>query len=162
MRASRPERLAINSARMACHVAVRRLGDTAGSTRQDRPGRLDRVDGVGLAEYATKLTVGAIDLDHLEPLTAPVPRQAGAIGAGAFHSDTSDRPEAGYHPCSALKPCGVVANDSMPNTPPLASSAAATWVSRCVSTPPVIGRVSTMVIAIPSLFKVVRGGTHVP
>jgi hypothetical protein len=35
-------------------------------------------------------------------------------------------------------------------------------VSRCVSTPPVIGRVSTMVIAIPSLFKVVRGGTHVP
>jgi hypothetical protein len=80
------------------HVAVRRLGDTAGSTRQDRPGRLHRVDGVGLGEYATKLTVGAIDLDHLEPLTTQVPRQAGATGAGGFHSDTSDRPEAGQPP----------------------------------------------------------------
>lgn len=80
------------------HVAVRRLGDTAGSTRQHRPGSLHRVDGVGLAEYATKLTVGAVDLDHLEPLTAQVPSQAGAIGTGAFHSDTSDRPEAGQPP----------------------------------------------------------------
>ena len=45
-----------------------------------------------------------------------------------------------------------------PNKAPLRSTAAATCTSRCVSTPPTIGReVSTMVIAIPSLVEQVKG-----
>src|SRR6266536_3780752 len=61
-------------------------------------------------------------------------------------------PKPASQPCNSAYPAGVVANDSTPNTPPFASTAAATCTPRCVSTPPVIGRVlSTMVIAIPSL-----------
>ena len=46
----------------------------------------------------------------------------------------------------------VVGNSATPSRPPIGSSAAATFTSRCVSTPPVTGRVaSTVVIAIPSL-----------
>ena len=59
--------------------------------------------------------------------------------------------------CKSANPAVVVGNDQTPSRPPLASSAAATCTSRWVSTPPVIGRVSTMVIAIPSQFNLVKG-----
>ena len=67
------------------------------------------------------------------------------------------------HCARSTRPAVVVGNDSTPSTPPLASRAAATWTSRWVSTPPVMGRVvSTMAMAIPSLVNWSRGGTHVP
>src|SRR5262249_41964823 len=51
-----------------------------------------------------------------------------------------------------------VGKDCTTNTAPLRSTADATCTSRCVSTPPTIGReVSTMVIAIPSLVEQVKG-----
>jgi hypothetical protein len=51
-----------------------------------------------------------------------------------------------------------VSKDSTPNSPPTESTAAATWTSRWVSTPPVTGRVaSTMGICHPFLCKWVQG-----
>ena len=55
-------------------------------------------------------------------------------------------------------PAAVAGNSRTPSSPPMGSSAAATCISACVSTPPVMTRaVSTMVTAIP--FQV-RDGTH--
>jgi hypothetical protein len=45
----------------------------------------------------------------------------------------------------------LTGNSRTPSSPPIESSAAATCRSACVSTPPVIARVSTM--AMPSLFS---------
>jgi len=58
-------------------------------------------------------------------------------------------------PSSQLKrysqPLELTGNDAVPNSLPTSSSTAATWTSRCVSTPPVTWRVaSTMVMS--SLF----------
>ena len=66
--------------------------------------------------------------------------------------------------CSSVNPAGVVGNDSTPSTPPVPSRTAATWVSRCVSTPPVTGHVTSTMAISPSLLslKWSRGGTHVP
>jgi hypothetical protein len=50
-----------------------------------------------------------------------------------------------------------------PMSLPKGSKAAATWMSRCVSTPPVMPRgASTMVMAIPSFLKRWVDGTAVP
>ena len=53
----------------------------------------------------------------------------------------SNEPKRHSQACNSANPAVVVGNDSTPSTPPLASSAAATWTSKWVSTPPVIGRV---------------------
>jgi hypothetical protein len=58
---------------------------------------------------------------------------------------------------SEANPAVVVGNVWTPSTPTLASSAAVTCSSRWVSTPPVIGPVSTMVIVIPAQFYWVKG-----
>lgn len=56
-------------------------------------------------------------------------------------------------PSSARLPAGVAGNSATASSPPIGSRAAATFVSRWVSTPPVTRRdSSTVVIAIPSLF----------
>ena len=68
-------------------------------------------------------------------------------------------PKLAIQPNNSTCPAGVVRNDSTPNSPPIGSNTAATFTSRWVSTPPVTARVSTMVIAIPSLSRS-RGGTH--
>src|SRR5664280_3583540 len=63
----------------------------------------------------------------------------------------------------ALKPAASAGNDSVPTNLPSGSSAATTWVSRWVSTPPVIpGGASTMVIAVPTFLNVDGDGTAVP
>ena len=133
-------------------VAIGGLRDPRRPARQRRPRRFDRVELVGLAVAAALLAVRTIDLDHHQALAAQMTRQAGAIRAGAFHPDPIDRTERRpANRATRRNPAGVVANDSTPNTPPFASTAAATCTSACVSTPPVTGRVvSTMVIAIPS------------
>ena len=60
--------------------------------------------------------------------------------------------------CGLPSAFGVVGNDSTPSRPPTGSTAAATWTSRWVSTPPTIGRVtSTMDICHPFLCNWVQG-----
>src|SRR3954447_21791648 len=64
----------------------------------------------------------------------------------------SSAPNSIIHDDNARYPAEVVANDSTPNNPPAASTTAATWTSKCVSTPPTTGRAEpTMVMAIPFL-----------
>ena len=135
------------------HVAICGLRDPRRPTRQRSPRRFDGVDRVGLAGAAAQLAVGTIDLDHLHTTAAEMTSEAGTVRAGAFHANPGDRPERPRPNRAARRnPMVVVANDSTPNTPPFASTAAATCTSRCVSTPPVTGRaLSTMVIAIPSV-----------
>jgi hypothetical protein len=72
-------------------------------------------------------------------------------------------PWARCQPINCTQPASVVVNDSMPSTPPTPSTTSATCTSACVSTQAVTGHVfSTMVMAIPSLQWVQRGGTHLP
>ena len=134
------------------HIAIGGLGDPRGAARQRRPSRLDGVDGVGLAVHGDAPDGSG---DPPRPPSTPrceKPGQAGPVGAGAFHPHPADRPERRQPGVQPANPARSWWNDSTPNTPPLASSAAATCTSKWVSTPPVIGRVlSTMVIAIPSV-----------
>jgi hypothetical protein len=51
-------------------VAVGGLGCPAGLSRQDRPGGVLRVDDVVLAATAPVSTIGSVDLDHDDPLSA--------------------------------------------------------------------------------------------
>jgi hypothetical protein len=84
-----------------------------------------------------------------------VATQPRAIGARALHPTRPTDPKPASQLDNDTYPARVAGNDSTPTTPPLASSAAATWLSRCVSTPPVTGRVlSTMATAIPSSLMV--------
>src|SRR5262249_41288551 len=87
---------------------------------------------------------------------------------------TSPNPDS--HRCSSRCPAEVVGNSATPSSPPIPSSAAATFMSRCVSTPPVTRRgaalrsrwlstppvtgraASTMVTVIPSASEVLRDG----
>ena len=100
----------------------------------------------------------------LPPPSAPRPmpgqeraEPATAIGAGAFDPDPDQRAERGQPGVQVgeagrgdrERPAGALTA--------VASSTAATCTSRWVSTPPVIGRVSTMVMAIPSHFNLVKG-----
>ena len=77
--------------------------------------------------------------------------QAGAVAAGALDTRRA-RPRRcdPSQPSRAAVAGGVVANDSTPSSAPRSSSAAATWTSRWVSTPPVICG-AMVVIVIPSL-----------
>src|SRR5438270_5350884 len=61
-------------------------------------------------------------------------------------------------PSRPAYPAAVAGNSWTPSSPPMGSSAAATCTSAWVSTPPVMARVFTMVIAIP--FLRLRDGTH--
>ena len=47
------------------------------------------VDGVGFADAAAGLAVGAVHLHHLDAGRGEVARQAGAVAAGAFDADTA-------------------------------------------------------------------------
>ncbi len=144
------------------HVAVRRLRDPTSSVALRRPHRLDRVDRIGLALQTSSLPVRAIDLDHLDTLAAQQPRQPRAIGASALNSNTRQLAEA-RQPLEQLSVARRSRFERLDTEHP------ADRIQRrrdmCIEvrvTPPVIGRVSTMVIAIPSLLKRSRGGTHVP
>ena len=75
------------------HVTICGLRDSRRPARQRSPCRFDRVDRVGLADAAAHLAVGTIDLDHLDPAAAEMPSETGTVGTGAFHANSSDRPE---------------------------------------------------------------------
>ncbi len=53
--------------------------------------------------------------------------------------------------CSWRYPAGVTAHVSHPSSTPRVSSAAATWKSRCVSTPPVTGPNVSVIVVVPLL-----------
>ena len=76
------------------HVAVGGLGHPLGPAAQRRPGRLDGVDGVGLAVAAAGLPVGAINLDHRHPSAAQEAGQPSPVGARALDTDPDHRAEA--------------------------------------------------------------------
>ena len=158
-----------NVARPAAPGSLRRCRRAVFAIPDARPDSAARAasiasTGSDLPCMAAHLTVGAINFDHDQPARLQIARQARAIRAGAFDTDTSDRTErATASRAAATNPPVLVGNDSTPSTPPFASSAAATCTSRWVSTPPVIGR-----DAIydghrhPFSLQRSRGGTHVP
>ena len=157
--ASRPERFAISSARIASTRPSPVLAIPVARPLSTARAASTASSGIGLAGPPASLTVGAVDLDHLEPAAAQMTSQPSAIGAGPFDPDPLDHTEA--RPASRAAP--RTRPGSSGTTPPPAPrrwrpATAATWASRWVSTPPVTGRVaSTMVMAIPSLFNVVKG-----
>ena len=162
-RAWRAERLATTSTRMASTAPSRDLGLPARPTAQCGPGGFDGIEWVGLAAASPLLSVGPVDLDDLDAGPAQVTGQTRAIRAGALHADLGDVAKAleprRAAPGSRPRRCEKLSD---PSSPPSGSRAAATWTSRCVSTPPVIPRAaSTMVMVIPSL-NGVRDGTAVP
>jgi hypothetical protein len=60
---------------------------------QRSPGRLDRVDGVGLAVATAGLPVGPVDLDHRHVHRPQEAGQACPVGAGALDTDPAQRAE---------------------------------------------------------------------
>ncbi len=82
-------RLATISARMASTVAVPRLGRPTGPPRQRRPGCFDGVERVGLALATAGRAIGPVHLDHVDLRRPQCPCEPDAVGAGAFHADTS-------------------------------------------------------------------------
>jgi hypothetical protein len=76
-------------------VAVTGLARTLCSPRQGGVRGFDSVGGIGLAGSPSCLAVGAVDLDDVDAAGAQEPSAAGALGAGALHTDASDRPERG-------------------------------------------------------------------
>ena len=140
-------------------VAVTGLRRAERSVGLGGAGRLDGVDGVGLAFTPAGLTVGSVDLDHRDP-RGPQAGQAGPVGAGALHPDPDNGPKC--QPRQQLVvACGGGGELGHTEQSADESSAAATFTSRWVSTPPVTGReVSTVVTAIPSISLV--KGWHMP
>ena len=120
-----------------------------------RPGRLRWRRGDRTCHCAGVLAIRPVDLEDLDAHPAQVTGQARAIGPGALDADLGDVTE-GLEPAQQCLVAGeLVSKRSVPSSPPSGSRAAATWTSRCVSTPPVTPRAaSTMVMVIPSLYGV--------
>lgn len=74
-----------------------RLRRAAGLSGKGRPGRGERVEGVGLALGAAGSPVWAVDLDHSDALGGEVAGQSRAVGAGALHSNLDHLPESTSH-----------------------------------------------------------------
>jgi hypothetical protein len=129
-------------------AALRRA---AGPARLGGPGGADRIEGIGLALTAAVLTVGAVDPGDPDTGGCHVPAQPRAVTAGPFDPGQADGPE----PTQPAGQAGVAGRSDreLPDAQqsPMGSSAAATCTSACVSTPPVMARVSTVVNAIPFL-----------
>src|SRR5262249_38107217 len=130
----RPDRL---------HGPIPGLRRPARPARQRCPGRLDRIQRVGLPAAAAGLPVGAV---HLDPL--PRRRPAGTGPAPPRRTrcppprPTGPNPDS--QPSRSRCPAKVVGNSATPSSPPTRSSAAATLTSKCVSTPPVTKHDATL------------------
>ena len=74
-------------------VASARLGETGDTARQRPAGSLDRVQLVALAVTPALLAVGAINLDHHQPLIGKMASEARPIRARALDTDTLDNTE---------------------------------------------------------------------
>ena len=75
------------------HVTIGGLRDPRRTTRQRSPRRFDGVNRVGLAGTATQLAVRTINLDHRDAAAAEMTSETSAIGTGAFHAHSGERPE---------------------------------------------------------------------
>ena len=96
----------------------------------------DGVLGVGLALEPPALAVGTVDFDDADALGLEVAGEPGAIGTRPFDADQLDRTEVAQPAQQLLVAArSVVAKLSTPRRVPRSSKAAATWTSRCVSTP---------------------------
>jgi hypothetical protein len=84
--------------------------------------------------------------------------QGGAVGCAVVGPKPANQLDNDAYPTP------LAGNDSTPRTPPLASIAATTWLSRCVSTPPSPARALYHGHCHPYLSQTVPGlgGTHVP
>jgi hypothetical protein len=131
-------------------VSVPRLGLTGGVAREGGPGGGDGVLGIGLALEPAALSIGTVDFDDADALGLEVAGQPGPIGPGPFDADQLDGAEVAQPAQQLLVAALVVAKLSTPSRVPRSSKAAATWTSRCVSTPPVMLR-AKLVTVIPSL-----------
>ena len=131
-------------------VSVPRLGLADGVAREGGTGGRDGVLGVGLALAPAALAIGAVDFDDTDAFGLEVTGQPGPIGTRPFDADQLDGAEVGEPPQQLLVAASVVAKLSTPRREPRSSKAAATWTSRCVSTPPVMLR-AKVVTVIPSL-----------
>src|SRR4029077_7120217 len=113
----------------------------------------DRIERIRLALTAAILTVAAVHLHHphARPGDVAGPARAQALRPPSTHPVPPRRPVPNppSQPSRRPYPSGVAGNSCPPSSPPIGSSAAATCTSAWVSTPPVIARVSTMVIAVP-------------
>ncbi len=120
------------------------------------------------------LAVGPVDLDHRDARRSQVAGQAGAVGAGALDPDQYARAEPA-HPGQQGAVAGRGGGELLrcPARRPVGSIAAAVWVSRWVSTPPMTStrlasRGSGVVVRVchrgglSVLSSVGRAGRHAP
>jgi hypothetical protein len=80
----------------------RGLGRAVRGPTQCGAGRADRVERIGLARQAPRLTVRSFDLDDPDVVRVQDPRQASAAAAGPFDADEGDFTERGSH-CSSWR-----------------------------------------------------------
>ena len=71
---------------------VSALGRSLGPARENGPGGLDGVEGVGLAAVASGLAVLTVHLDDLDPGSSEEPGDAGPIGTGPLYADLARLP----------------------------------------------------------------------
>src|SRR3954453_20097247 len=68
-------------------VAIRKFGCGGRGFTEHSAGGVDRIDRIGLAPLTSVLAVGPRHLDHCYTLPLQMALQAGAVGAGALHTD---------------------------------------------------------------------------
>ena len=132
-----------------------------GPTRQCSSSRFDGVERIGLAVIASGLAVGTVDLDDVDTFAAQDAGQTHPIGAGALYADLGHLSEALEPAQQRFVPSRIRPEGLDPMRRPSGSSAAATWVSRWVSTPPVIPRAGFYHCHGHPFFLTVEGGTAV-
>ena len=151
VRALRAEDRATRKTRMDSTFPSLVLASPAGVAGEGGTGGRDGVLGIGLALAPATLAIGPVDFDDADPLGLEMAGEPGAIGPGPFDADQLDRAEVAQPAQQLLVAApSVVAKLSTPRRAPRSSKAAATWTSRCVSTPPVMLR-GKVVTVIPSL-----------
>ncbi len=131
--------------------AVSALGLSLRSARQDGPGRLNGVEGIGLAAVPSGLAVLTIHFDDRDPCSSEVTGDAGAVRTPCPRCRPwRSRRSHSARPTGPNSRRAPLQTSRVPSRTPTSSSTAATWTSPWVSMPPVTVRVaSTMVM--PSL-----------
>ena len=110
-------------------TAVSTLRRSMGSAGLGGPGRLERVEGIGLAALAPGLAVLAVHLDDVDSCFGKEAGDARPIATRPLHPDLSDATEGLSELSRAEYPSGSAPKDWVPSRPPTSSRAAATWTS---------------------------------
>ena len=87
VRALTPERRATRSILDSFHRSIPSFGSGGGRSAKSSSGSGFGVYGVGLAPKAAQLAVRTVHLYHLDTCCGQMTGQAGAVTAGAFHTD---------------------------------------------------------------------------